>query len=126
MANRAKRHVHKYHQINLTYAKVWACALPDCTHHMPAHMSGMIVGKWSLCWGCDNPLILDSDNMEMDRPICDACIHVQKERINHIQNQQVIDKSKLSNALSEMGLFNEPTDDLDDMIQKTFIDGHKK
>lgn len=121
MASKAKRHTHKYQKVQLGFGKVWACALPDCNHYMPSHMTIMVEGKNSLCWGCNESMILDITAMMIDRPICDNCLYKQKEIVH-----SVIDKSKLSNVLSDMGLFNEPTDDLDDLITKTFIKPESK
>ena len=73
MATKAKRHTHKYHRVEIAGAKVWACALGDCNHYMPVHMSALIPGKNSYCWDCDNPIILDSSNMIEDRPRCVEC-----------------------------------------------------
>lgn len=75
---KAKRHTHKYHKISLNGDKVWACALPDCYHYMPAHQTALVLGKRSICWGesqdCEETLILDAGNMTLDRPMCDICI----------------------------------------------------
>lgn len=73
MATKAKRHIHKYHRILIAGAKVWACALGDCNHYMPAHMEMMVPGKNSICWGCGEPMILDALNMKDDRPLCSEC-----------------------------------------------------
>lgn len=71
--SKAKRHIHKYHQVQMGYNKVWACARPDCNHYMPQHMSAMVVGKGSICWNCQGDLILDAENMKDDRPECREC-----------------------------------------------------
>lgn len=74
MSTKAKRHVHKYHHISVgTMGKVWCCALPDCSHYMPAHMEGMVLGKNSICWSCESVFILDSNAMDLDKPLCGKC-----------------------------------------------------
>lgn len=71
--NKAKRHVHKYHKVIVGGTKVWACAHPECPHFMPAHMAEMVAGKASYCWECGEKMILDADNMKMDKPTCPEC-----------------------------------------------------
>lgn len=72
-ANRSKRHRHKYHLVSLGAGKVWACALPDCTHYMPSHMNAMVEGKASICWQCGEDMILDKANMKESQPRCENC-----------------------------------------------------
>jgi len=71
----SKKHVHKYHKVKMNSTDIWACALPDCNHHMPPHYIDTLPGKASLCWKCGERFILDSDNMKLDRPICFNCAH---------------------------------------------------
>lgn len=71
----AKKHIHKYHKVNIGYTKVWACALPNCSHHMPHNMEDLVIGKSSFCWECNNPIVLDEINMQVDKPICRVCKH---------------------------------------------------
>jgi hypothetical protein len=73
MATKAKRHTHKYHRVNAGYQMLWACALPDCNHHMPLHLTALVEGKASICWKCGEQMILDSDAMKLDKPICIDC-----------------------------------------------------
>jgi hypothetical protein len=82
---RAKKHVHKYHYTDLKYAKVWSCALPDCYHYMPDHMSVNVIGKRSLCWECNGEFILDENNMKNEMPICYECAHANV--IAHLTNK---------------------------------------
>jgi hypothetical protein len=70
---RGKKHIHKYHRLQLQFDKLWVCARPDCTHYMPKHMEQMLIGKASICWSCGGDLILDAETMKLDRPICFAC-----------------------------------------------------
>lgn len=71
----SKRHIHKYHKVRVNGIEVWACALPDCNHHMPKHYEDMIPGKSSICWSCGEQMILDSDNMRLEKPSCFSCLH---------------------------------------------------
>ncbi len=73
MSQKAKRHTHKYYRADLGFGKVWACALPECTHHMPEHYAALMNGKYSLCWECGERMVLDPMAMEMERPICLNC-----------------------------------------------------
>lgn len=74
-STKAKRHTHKYHKVMVSGVKLWACALPDCNHYMPHHMAALVPGKNSYCWSCGSVMQLDSDNMKLDRPICELCAH---------------------------------------------------
>lgn len=69
----AKKHVHKYHKLELAGQKVWCCALPDCSHHMPKHYENAVIGKYSICWNCDKEFRLTPENMTDDMPTCDNC-----------------------------------------------------
>jgi hypothetical protein len=71
--NRSKRHIHKYYKAKVAGDLVWACALPDCNHHMPPHMTSLVEGKSSLCWECGGELVLDPEAYKMDRPTCISC-----------------------------------------------------
>jgi hypothetical protein len=73
MSVKGKRHIHKYYRADVLGEKIWACALPLCSHHMPPHYNNLIPGKASLCWECGEAMILDSDNMKMDKPTCVDC-----------------------------------------------------
>lgn len=73
MASKAKRHIHKYYRAELSFGDVWACALPDCTHYMPQHMEGLMNGKYSVCWECNERMVMHPGNLNMSRPVCDTC-----------------------------------------------------
>ncbi len=70
---KSRRHPHKYRRVDLEYAKVFSCALPECTHYMPKHMEKTLLGKQAVCWGCDEIFILDSDALKLDEPKCVTC-----------------------------------------------------
>lgn len=67
------KHVHKYHKVSLQFGMVWACALPNCYHYMPMHMTELVEGRASFCWKCEKPIILDSENMNAVKPVCTSC-----------------------------------------------------
>jgi len=71
--SKSKRHIHKYHRVQLSFAKVWACALPDCYHYLPQHMEELVQGKNSFCWGCNDKIVLTPLNMTDDKPMCVDC-----------------------------------------------------
>lgn len=73
MSRNSKKHVHKYHKVNIQYTEVWACALSDCTHFMPQYLNSTIPGKNSICWECGNTFPLDSAALEMTQPKCPTC-----------------------------------------------------
>lgn len=73
MSTKAKRHTHKYHKVEAVGIKIWACALPDCNHHMPPHYKNTLPGKATICWECDEDTVLDTVNMRMDKPKCPNC-----------------------------------------------------
>lgn len=73
-----KKHVHKYHLVPMYNVTVWACALPDCSHYMPDHMKEMLPGKASICWGCNEKMLLDPANMKDEMPLCSNCLGITK------------------------------------------------
>lgn len=91
---KAKRHVHKYHHVDMGYSKVWACALPDCNHYMPKHMENTVEGKFSFCWGCGEKFILDSDAMKSDKPHCIECRTGIKKVTNEPMSETLLELLK--------------------------------
>jgi len=69
----SKKHAHKYYRAEVAGTRVWACALPDCTHYMPKHMEGLVLGKKAICWTCNEEFILDSEALKEDKPRCANC-----------------------------------------------------
>lgn len=93
MSGKNPRHTHKYYRVEIAGTKVWACALPTCTHYMPKHMESMMPGKMSRCWICDETFVLDKNtNMHMEQPICDSCIALSERRVDEIRNKKVSDE----------------------------------
>lgn len=68
-----KNHTHKYIKRQTSSAPVWACSLPDCNHFMPSHLTGLVEGRSSYCWSCDDKFTLDSNSMLDDQPKCPNC-----------------------------------------------------
>lgn len=72
-----KSHVHKYKYINLGTKekprKVYACSLPDCTHHMLS--LSQVLGKESICWKCGDEMIMSADIIAKRKvkPKCYKC-----------------------------------------------------
>ena len=74
----ARKHTHKYYfGLLIGGDKVWACALPGCTHYMPKHMERAVENKFSLCWKCSEEFILYPHSMKRDKPLCDECAIIQ-------------------------------------------------
>lgn len=85
-SNKARRHTHKYHQVIISGSPLWACALPDCNHYMPLNMTPMVVGKASICWQCNEPMILDKENMKLEQPICVNCSPKTENVLNALEH----------------------------------------
>lgn len=81
----AKKHIHRYYRIN----DLWACSLPDCTHHMPRNIEFQVVGKKSICWSCGEVFILSDDLMDITKPVCHNCKNDVPDITNYITNQMV-------------------------------------
>lgn len=93
MSKGSRKHTHKYHRVDLNFARVWACALPECNHHMPAHYTALVVGKRSYCWQCGKEFLLDGDAMIEDKPRCVECrLGVSLEEIDNIPVSAALQK----------------------------------
>jgi len=91
-STKAKRHIHKYRKVEVNNVKVWACALPTCSHHMPKHYENMVLGKMSICWGCGNEFILDERAMLQDMPECYNCAKGITQKDNEVIKDFNIDE----------------------------------
>lgn len=101
---RSKRHIHKYYKAPYGVGRfVWACALPDCLHHMPPHMEKMVNGKASICWECNNGMTMNPDNMKLTRPICESCRLGIKtdEKFPELTEKEIAVKSNIEPTLDE-------------------------
>lgn len=71
--SKARRHIHKYHKIDVSWhSGLWICALPECSHYWPPHL-GSVEGKSSICWNCGDKFTLDTNNMQSNKPVCVNC-----------------------------------------------------
>jgi hypothetical protein len=75
---KSRRHIHKYYRVLLGATPVWACALPNCNHYMPEIMERMVPGKMSICHGCDEKFVLDTESMRPTHPMCMECRGIDK------------------------------------------------
>lgn len=80
MSSKGKKHIHKYHKVQLSYGPVWACGETDCSHHMPQHMTELMLGKKSRCWNCYDIITLDELNMKSDLPLCNDCKLIEETK----------------------------------------------
>lgn len=91
-----KNHTHKY-QLRATGSQsVWACALPDCNHYMPPHLSSLVEGRTSICWQCEEKFILDEESMKESRPRCFTCRDGQFiESLSPIINDVIVESNDI-------------------------------
>jgi hypothetical protein len=68
-------HTHQYHlrPYGSKGLKVYACALPNCTHFQLE--KSLLIGKMSLCNQCGDPFMLSNETIarEVVRPRCAQC-----------------------------------------------------
>ena len=79
-----KKHTHKYHVVEINCNPAWACALGDCSHHLPENVKNTINGKLSICWNCDKEFHLDDRALKLDMPICVTCAIGNNEIVNKL------------------------------------------
>lgn len=79
------KHVHKYIRVSIRFAMIWKCANPDCSHFMPPHLNGILVGRYSICWQCNDKFVLDDDALSEDMPRCADCrlkdVHIDIDEV---------------------------------------------
>ena len=74
-----KKHIHRYRYVNIGKRdkplNVYACSLPDCTHHMPVHSERLLIGKETLCNQCMEKTIMTADivGRHIVKPRCYNC-----------------------------------------------------
>jgi hypothetical protein len=74
-----KQHTHKYVLRPTGSNSVWACALDNCYHYMPHHLTPLLEGRFSLCFKCEDRVRMDSDLLEWatkensGKILCEAC-----------------------------------------------------
>jgi hypothetical protein len=74
------KHIHQYKRRDIG-AKgkpylVYACNLPLCSHYLHA---SLLENKFSLCYRCDKPFLLNKENLKLAFPHCDTCTHERKD-----------------------------------------------
>ena len=50
--------------------EVYKCAKPSCTHWIP---SEMIEGRKSICWNCNQEMIINKISSRLAKPVHDEC-----------------------------------------------------
>lgn len=77
----AQNHIHKYYKQSIRWKGfkpgpeiIYHCALSDCTHYLPKRQ---IIGKVSLCNGCEDEIILTYQHLRVRKPTCDKCKRVK-------------------------------------------------
>ena len=84
-----KKHIHQYRRVKIgaKYRKVgrfksekvsdkirvYACALPDCSHYVHEEAAQLLIGKVSKCNYCFKPFIMDKTSIGLARPRCQDC-----------------------------------------------------
>jgi len=89
MSSKGRRHPHKYYRVKLPgQYPVWACALEDCSHHMPRHYESLLLHKSFECWNCGEQGKITQEHLDLNskyfttlddvkfpsHPICMSCI----------------------------------------------------
>lgn len=91
-----KHKIHKYKRINISSREkpyyVYKCMLPNCSHYMPPHL---VIGKYSLCWKCDESFIMLRSSAKLAKPYCGSCGG---------KNTKKEPQEKIETLLKELGL----------------------
>lgn len=75
----SKNHTHKYILRNIGKVdkpiKVYACAFPDCSHHMPFGSESLLIGKKTICHQCLKETIIIKPMIDrmIVKPRCHEC-----------------------------------------------------
>ena len=109
-----RSHVHKYILRNIGKRdkprKVYACALPDCTHFMPH--KALVLGKKSICWQCEEEFIITSDivgkkdgsrreKIKLRCPSCRGKVKLEKVPLTVKKEEEVLDDA-IGNMLGRL------------------------
>lgn len=94
-AHKFRRHTYK------TGAKVYFCALPDCSIKMNPSLT---LGKRAICWRCEEEFVMSEYSIRLAKPHCDNC-HKSKDMISipivvriDMPNKEI----ELSNPISDL------------------------
>lgn len=81
------KHTHKYQRINLgkkeTY-QVYRCMLTNCPHYLTPELA---ISRLSICWGCNIPFRLSTDDVRSTKPMCHNC---RRERIERLDKMRLL------------------------------------
>ena len=80
------KHIHKYMRTSLQHVNIWRCA--TCYHFMPQHMSDLVTGRESICWGCGQVFKMDEDSMKNEFPTCFDCRMTDEDSLIVEQNER--------------------------------------
>lgn len=88
----SKNHMHMYNYVDLGYAKVWSCALPDCTHFIPlsysrSRIEPRLIGKLVICFECRESFVVTEETLTEDRLRCLECKQGIKKEITDASAQ---------------------------------------
>ena len=73
------KHIHKYKRLESKNGWVtYRCVLSDCPHFLP--MIEMALGRYCICWICDNQFQLESSNLRQVKPVCKLCAEDRARR----------------------------------------------
>ena len=81
------KHIHKYMKVILGGRRivikdgrryiektggypVMKCTVPKCTHYIAQDLA---IGRSTICWKCGNEFVLNSENVQLKRPLCYEC-----------------------------------------------------
>lgn len=94
------KHIHKYMHQQLKVIKVWRCAAPECSHWMPPHLEDLLMGRFSVCWNCNETFPLDERAMQDEQPVCINCIVPDMEEK---LEENMTPQQKMIEVLKRMG-----------------------
>jgi hypothetical protein len=87
MSKKKANHIHKYRLVDIGFSKVQSCAVPNCPHFMPAHLSKLLIGRASICWECDNEFNMTEDNLKEEFPRCMNCKNPELAEAGNMLNK---------------------------------------
>lgn len=97
MASKNNDHIHKYERREIGGTRVvkidgkkhlekvgnyivYKCAIPGCTHYIARELA---IGRQSICWGCEQELILDAENTTLKKPRHKQCRRKRVVLLDH-------------------------------------------
>ncbi len=97
----SRNHVHKYrrHQRGPWNKARFSCADQDC---YKVARPGLLLGKLSRCWKCDQVFTLTYDNLETTKPLCLNCSNSKEAREYRRLNELALEMSGEVELLKEV------------------------